>query len=222
MDPFSLFIAAAILGAVFDRSDEAEARRRAILGGTFALPNEEDGLLFDLFVQLYRETGDLDSPSATERMYAIARENRLPGEMVSKMAALVRRCVREDRLQRRAFKGTPEHPRHYWTRVPYPDGPNHVHLVRLVYVDLLDLQRKEGRAGLDRYNAMRDYVEKCSSVLVHQYDQDTHEYWAWVPAPNSPTHMMGLRQWNTILKKWPDMVEYEVASDEELKRRRKP
>lgn len=218
MDPLSAMTLFVIFGMAIDRSEDAERKRRAILGDKVVLPNEDDKFLFDLFVRLYRDTGDLSSPEALERMYAIANHHRIPGEMVSKMATIVRRLIREDKIRRREPRGTPDHPRHYWTKATYPAGAD-VHLARLVYVDLLQIYKEEGRAGIDRYNAMRDYLPK--SFIVHQFSEETNEYWAWVPTPSSPTYPMDTRKWNHLIKKWPDMMEQEVAADDELKRRRK-
>jgi hypothetical protein len=39
MDPFSIFIATIVAGAILDRSDQAEEKRRAILGDSKKWPD---------------------------------------------------------------------------------------------------------------------------------------------------------------------------------------
>lgn len=210
MDPLFLVVAiGALVGAVLDRSEEAEARRKAILGPHRSFPHDDDRLLFDLGVQHYRETGISSGPEFTSWMYLQAKENRVPGEVVSKVMAAIRDAIRSDRLSRWEFRSLPRYQRHHWITTQ-ADGKR-VHLARLVYVDVLALHESEGRAGLNRYNEMRDYIERCSSVLVIDYNDKTHEFWAWIPTPDNASYATDLRRWNTISRKWPDFVDPEVA-----------
>lgn len=210
MEPFSLLAALLFVGMAveLDRSEKAEARRKAILGDRKSFPHDDDRLLFDLLVARYRETGNVHDLATTYWMYERAKENGIPGEVVSKVCAAVRQSIREGRLSKWEFRATPQSPRFHTIET---QTGHRVKLGRLIYVDVLGLYEREGRSGLNRYNAMRDYVEKSSSVLEIQYDERTQEFWAWLPTPDNRWYAVGLRQWRTISKKWPDLVDPEVA-----------
>lgn len=92
-------------------------------------------------------------------------------------------------------------------------------LARAISVDLVEVHK---RGELDRYNAMRDFVDRSFSLVEFESDSDpasskSHHLHLWIFLP-LPPYYQKKNAWKRLIEQWPDFLDPELLETVRQKR----
>lgn len=121
------------------------------------------------------------------------------------MAVTLLLAAAAEQVGQKRPKRKPSHPVEYRHQI----GEDEVVMVRVVYVDLLEVYE----AGLiPEYEAMRDFVDRSFSVVHIDAAadlRDDQEMWIWLPAPPKFQKRGAFKR---LVERWPMFVDPELAA----------